>query len=433
MKNSLSSIILSIGRQLKSTFQLLLYINKLPTLFKKNDSPHKNEQTILPLTPEPPTLSVSNIPATEDILIPVPKKKRGRPSKKRQAEELSHPPLDPQDTEQIPQDLDVESSVVTSRTSETLISSGSRGKKKIVIGLLSLCVFVGGGYASYLLYTSPSSSQTLKNDDASFISTSQKSLPPKSLQPQLNLLETNNFIKTINPHFLIDKPVTDSPLRRFCIILYNMDGNTGISEEMDIAYLNIPEKVTIAINPYTDDLSSLITDVKSLGHETLLQMPWEHTDKYIDQGSLTVLSQQRQDQLIDNLKTLLALSQGTSGFFVPQGSSLLQHPQNLTLTLQFIANNKNTLIAPPDILMNNLHMIATKMNLNYACITLIDPKLTDLNAIIKLAQRTGFVILAFPLKKNVDIIINDWIKRLEDAKLSISTISDILPLSESTQ
>lgn len=416
-----------IWQNLKSSFQLLIYMNKLVPFLKSS----KKKQN---LSSSPEISTNTNESQEQDKPVDSSPRKRGRPKKKT--------PEDIKDLQ--PQESSIEEISLPEEQIEIspfAFSQNDKSKRLLKpfifsVGVLFLGIGFFYGYKTVrdkaLVHPlkAPASSSLKEKQGNTPILDEQKRTSQWSMQPQLNLQTTKGIIRTINPHFLRERTNSTSKQESqniISIVLYDV----GVKEdETDKILQEIPEEVTIAVSPYAKDIDSLTQDLNTLGYTVLLQMPWERDDPYVDTGNLTLSAKQNYSSLLQNLTILQERSKNTSGFFVARGETLMRHPPNLSAILQFIARNQKTLIAPPDVLLSQLHVIAAQSHLDYACITLVDPKDEDFQAIDRLAKRSGFAILAFPLKKNSGNLINSWIKKIERAKLTLVPTSKIFDSRE---
>lgn len=452
MKEKIFSLFKAAQQNIRSSFDLLIYIHK--TL--KN---RKKETSADPLEKQPPylgdlqaeapseTADVSlgdtpqlQVPSPADMTSP---RKRGRPKKKISEEVTSQ-----------------EAGILENSPQEEKVGgqegeSSAQGKEERLKKLMKPFLIGVGGFVLILIFffayralfsdppkpsspvamskTSPQAAPLKKKaPHKGTITKKPKKLVKNSLQPKLNLKTAKGVIRTINPQLLSEQALKVSPSGvqakgRVVIILYDL----GVKEEeTDKILQKIPEEVTLAVSPYTQDAPSLIQDLSLLGHTVLLEMPWENDDPYVDTGRLTLSTQEDQGMLKENLKTLLKLSKGTAGFFVTGGERLMRYPESLTTVLKYMVKHQKKIIAPSDVLMSQLHVVANQVKVSYVCTTMVDPREEDFQALDALIKRSGFVILAFPLKKNVDSVIKSWIKKVERAKLVLVPASKIFHLME---
>lgn len=269
-----------------------------------------------------------------------------------------------------------------------------------------------------------SSESSTQNDSPPPIesTTTEESTESPIYQPYLNLEETKGLARKINPHFFMETPPIDSkgnPINlppRVAIIVYNV----GINDlETDILLSELPDEVGISLSPYTENIESLINDIKNLGSDVFIQMPWENDSLYTDQGNLTVLTGLNQEKLTEILNKYKPLVKKADGFFAEGGSKLMKTTEELSTTLKFITATKNKLITPPDILMTTLHEQTAEIKVNYIGTTLVNPGMNNLEIIESLSRRTGFAVIAFSTKPTVLREINNWIHKLEEAGIEI--------------
>lgn len=254
-------------------------------------------------------------------------------------------------------------------------------------------------------------------------------IAPVTYQPYVDLEKDQGIIRTINPQFFMQtpplnadgKPTNLSP--KVSIILYNV----GMSFfEMDTLLAELPDEMSIAITPYVDDYDYILRDMKELGYDVLIQMPWEDEKVSTDQGYLTILTGLGQEEMSERLMKYKHLISRSDGVFAEGGGNFVRSPNDLETVLKYILSVKNALVAPPDVLMSRLHEKASETKINYVSTTLVDPDIKNLKAIASLSQRTGYAVLAFESNLNVVPVINEWIDKLEELGIDIVPITKIL-------
>lgn len=297
----------------------------------------------------------------------------------------------------------------------------------VIFSVLFIFGFGGSFYYYYLFHqNSKNISSAQKGGHVTKSTTTQSpKRHPLSLQPPLDLNRVKGLMRTVNPQFLVEIP--PYPVHRVAIILYNV----GINQH-DLVHVfgDFPEEVALSISPYADGLRELIDDLSALGHKIMLQMPWEDEDPFTDQGSLTIRTRFPQETLLSSLKALNKLADGTHGFYAEGGSRLLRRSEELSTTLKFIKQHRNCLIAPPDVLLSQLHELSAQIGLNYVSTTLVNPTLDRFSQVVSLANRSGFAILAFSMCEESITEILKWIKRLKEAKIEVVPITEIIDKPE---
>lgn len=250
---------------------------------------------------------------------------------------------------------------------------------------------------------------------------------PQRMQPYVAQDDQPPLIHTINPQFLLEAPLTSD--QKVSIIISGLGINRQLTQEI-LEDLHCPEEVTLAFSPYTDNIGEQIAKAQAEGYKILLTMPMEEDNKRIDLGFLTLKVKAPGDRNLSNLTILYNLARLCDGFLGEGGGRLLRAEEDLTPAIQWIVNNKNYFIAPPDVLMSALHDTAARLKLNYACTTVANPQQQMIAAIVSLAKRTGFAILSFTASQNVVQEINEWINMLEDANLNVVPITEIVTSSD---
>ena len=99
----------------------------------------------------------------------------------------------------------------------------------------------------------------------------------------------------------------------------------GLDHALSQAALDrLPGAVTLAFDPYADDLKNAFNQARTLGHETLLGLPMEPLDyPRQDPGPLTLLASLPDDQNIRRLNKLMGSGSGYVGFVALWGGRFL--------------------------------------------------------------------------------------------------------------
>ncbi|MBW8308833.1 MAG: divergent polysaccharide deacetylase family protein [Candidatus Paracaedibacteraceae bacterium] len=239
-------------------------------------------------------------------------------------------------------------------------------------------------------------------------------------QPYVTL--TNTVMDTINPQFLLENPVTSN--QQVAIIVSGLGLNTKIS---DSVVDQLPLTVTLAVSPYTVEIDNFIEILKLQGFEVLMGVLLEDGKADTDLGWMTFRTKSTRENKEKLLDEYLDRSRNCIGFYAEAGHMFLKSYPDVTEFLELIQAQKNFIIAPPDVLMNQFHKAAAKSHINYAGVTLLAPDTNLSSEFISFIKRTGYGILAFDIKTDgvVEKIIQ-WIRILSENKISVVPISDLL-------
>lgn len=247
---------------------------------------------------------------------------------------------------------------------------------------------------------------------------------PDWIQPYASL--TGTVVDTVNPQFLLN--YSTSSQQKVAIIVSGL----GIDQvASDFVIDNLPENVTVAINPYTEDASNYVSILKDQGLDVLMMLILDSGFAHKDQGRMTLRVGSKMSDKNDILDQYAFLSAGCSGFYAVDGASFLKSYVDVDEMLTYLSGNQDLIIMPTDVLMNQVHKVASKCRSNYVCVTLDDPNIdlsTDFSDFVK---RTGYGILAFnATTKNLNDKINQWIKVLSQNNIDVVPISTLTKLSQ---
>lgn len=242
-----------------------------------------------------------------------------------------------------------------------------------------------------------------------------------TLQPFIDLSAPLSLIRTINPHFFIQ--AAENQQIKVSILIVGLGINQTLSDEI---IEQAPKNISLVFSPYTPLLENEIEAAQIEGFSVLVSVPLEDEDAVTDQGYLTVKSKATELENEESLKKIAISSLGANCFYGQGGARLLRSQDVLYTTFSYIKQVNNCLVAPPDILVNRLHEVAAKISLNYVCTTIENPTEDLIAPVEALAKRTGYAIVAFDAKPGVLDEIKKWIKKLEQAKLSIVPITEII-------
>ncbi|AIK95958.1 divergent polysaccharide deacetylase family protein [Candidatus Odyssella acanthamoebae] len=252
------------------------------------------------------------------------------------------------------------------------------------------------------------------------VETGASSIVRLKKQPYATL--TNTVIDTINPQFLLENPVTSN--QQVSIIVSGLGLNTKIS---DAVVDQLPTTITLAVSPYTVNIDNFIEILKLQGFDVLMGLLLEDGKADVDLGWLTLRAKSTKENKEKLLNQYLDLSRNCTGFYAEAGHLFLKSYSDVVEFLELITSQKNFIIAPPDVLMNQFHKAAAQSRANYAGVTLLSPDVALSSEFISFVKRTGYGILAFDV--NTDGVaekIIQWIKILSENKIRVVPISDLL-------
>lgn len=114
------------------------------------------------------------------------------------------------------------------------------------------------------------------------------------------------------PFSLYRQPFSKGQKPTLSIVLTDL----GLSQSRTSALIeNLPEGVSLALSPYAENLSALITSAREDGHEVWLMLPMETAEfPLVDSGPLTLLTDASLEQNKDRAAQLLNRSTGHVGY-----------------------------------------------------------------------------------------------------------------------
>lgn len=268
-----------------------------------------------------------------------------------------------------------------------------------------------------------SSTDTMKSDKRSLAEkpTIESQNTAFSMQPYIKLDAQIPLIKTINPQFFIQ--AADNKAQKVAILIVGLGINEALTDEV---LLRVPKNVSLVFSPYSPALDSLIEFAQYEDFSVLVAAPLEDEDPVTDQGYLTLKTRVSEEENIENLKKITLHAKQADCIYGQGGARLLRSAKEMKPIFEYMREVNNCFVAPPDILVNRLHEVAAALQLNYACTTIENPAASMMPSIEALTKRTGFSILAFDAKPGIVDEIKEWIKKLEQAKLSVVPITEII-------
>lgn len=318
---------------------------------------------------------------------------------------------------------------------------------KLLIFALLLVIAMGGYAWFHLIYNqkivfkdaTPSASQEAKSLIVKVkpVKDINKNIPLKKENPQIIQAEVQDtsftmqpylvadaqrsLINTINPQFFVQ--ATDNHTQKVAILIVGLGINQTLTEQI---ISQVPKSVSLVFSPYAPNLDDALDTAIDEDFVVLVTTPLEDEDSSTDQGYLTLKTKVSDEENLDILKKIVVRRSDVDCIYGQGGGRLLRTPENLTPILKSLRQLNNCFIAPPDVLMNRFHEIAAATRLNYVSTTIENPTENMMPSITALTQRTGFSVLAFDAKSGVEKTINQWIKMLEDANISIVPITEII-------
>lgn len=242
-----------------------------------------------------------------------------------------------------------------------------------------------------------------------------------SMQPYIKLKTQVPLINTINPQFFIQ--AADNKTQKIAILIVGL----GINETLTDQILSeTPKDVSLVFSPYSPDLEDLIELAQYESFSTLVAAPLEDEDPVTDQGYLTLKTRVSEEENLENLKKITLYAKQADCIYGQGGARLLRSSKEMKPIFEYMREVNNCFVAPPDILVNRLHEVAAALQLNYACTTIENPTASMMPSIEALTKRTGFSILAFDAKPGIVDEIKEWIKKLEQVKISVVPITEII-------
>jgi hypothetical protein len=209
--------------------------------------------------------------------------------------------------------------------------------------------------------------------------------------------------------------------------------DVGLSEKMTVQLLrDMPKAVTLAFNPYAQQLDTWLARARGNGHETLIGIPMEPKDyPQFDPGPKALMKDYSAAQNADALKWALGRATGYIGVITILGDAFTEAGWRIDPVLKSL--NKRGLLfvdATTPEGQDTTENSAAAIALPYARVTerldtslsqeAMKEQLTDLE---KTAKKQGSVVLLASPYPVVFSLLQDWIVSLPKKKLQLVPLS----------
>jgi polysaccharide deacetylase 2 family uncharacterized protein YibQ len=108
----------------------------------------------------------------------------------------------------------------------------------------------------------------------------------------------------------------------------------GMDRRRSARALELPGPLTMAFLPYAQDLGAQTNEARRRGHELMVHVPMEPTDKSVNPGPHALLTSMPRDEIIRRLQSDLAAFDGYVGVNNHMGSRFTADPAAMTPVLQ---------------------------------------------------------------------------------------------------
>ncbi len=228
--------------------------------------------------------------------------------------------------------------------------------------------------------------------------------------------------QTINPQYLVENPILK--VQKAVLILKGF----GLNKIHGDSILDeIYDDIVVAIDPYTTGLQDEIEILADYGFDVLVTIPLEDMNPRKDQGHLTVRTTMKTTVREKILGSILDVSAPAQGILFSGGRKLLKSPTDVQALVTYLSAHDKFVVLGDDVLNNKFFKIADASSLNYLVVAADNSPMSDVDRILGMVRRTGFVILSFDIN-TPDVVdkIKQWIKVLDENKIDVVSISNLL-------
>ncbi len=228
--------------------------------------------------------------------------------------------------------------------------------------------------------------------------------------------------QTINPQYLVENPILK--VQKAVLILKGF----GLNKIHGDSILDeIYDDIVVAIDPYTTGLQDEIGILTDYGFDVLVTIPLEDMNPRKDQGHLTVRTTMKPTVREKVLGSVLDVSVSAQGILFSGGRKLLKSPADVQALVTYLSAHDKFVVLGDDVLNNKFFKIADASSLNYLVVAADNCPMPDVDQILGMVRRTGFVILSFDIN-TPDVVdkIKQWIKVLDENKIDVVSISNLL-------
>lgn len=206
----------------------------------------------------------------------------------------------------------------------------------------------------------------------------------------------------------------------------------GLDRSLSQAAIDrLPGPVTLAFDPYADELKNAFNQARSLGHETLLGLPMEPLDyPRQDPGPLTLLASLSESENIARLNKLMGAGSGYVGFVTLWGGRLATEKSALLPILDTLQKRGLMLVDNKPPAENPTALLAIQMKLPWEAADMVLDSDTDPSAIDQafaaletLTQRNGAAVLVAALSPALVDHAATWIPTLDNKGLALAPAS----------
>jgi len=193
----------------------------------------------------------------------------------------------------------------------------------------------------------------------------------------------------------------------------------------------LPGAVTLAFDPYADDLKNAFNQARSLGHETLLGLPMEPLDyPRQDPGPLTLLASLPESENVARLNKLMGSGSGYVGFVALWGGRFMADKRAPLPILEILRERGLMLVDNRSPAENATAMLAGQMKLPWAAADLTldsdaEPAAIDqaFAALETQAQRNGAALALAALSPALVDHAASWVGTLDSKGLALAPAS----------
>lgn len=245
---------------------------------------------------------------------------------------------------------------------------------------------------------------------------------PELNKIQLSAKHATGISQTINPQYLVENPILKT--QKVVIVLKGF----GLNKIHSDAVLDeIDEDIVVAVDPYSTNIKDEIDILKDFDLDVLVMIPLQDLDPFRDQGYLTIRTGMKSGTREKVLSSIFDVSMSSLGVLFTGGRGFLKSDGDVGQLVSYLSNHSRFVVLGDDVLDNKFYKAADAKNINYLAVIGNDLPFSDIDKILGIIRRTGFALLSFDINEpDVVLKINQWIKLLDENKIDVVSLSNLL-------
>ena len=238
----------------------------------------------------------------------------------------------------------------------------------------------------------------------------------------LSTEHAHGISKTLNPQYLVENPILKT--QKVVIILKGF----GLNKVRSDAILDeIDEDIVVAVDPYSTNVQDEIELLQEFGLDVLVMIPLQDSDPLRDLGYMTIRTGMKPADRDKILSSIVDISVTSLGILLTGGRDFLKSDNDVNSLVSFFFNNPRFLVLENDVLNNKFFSEANSKKINYLAAIGTSLPVSEIEKVLGVIRRTGFALLSFDINEpDVALKINQWIKLLDENKIDVVSISNLL-------